>query len=190
MNAHNLMNQICATIAEKERRLAAEALQLKQQEQQQNQSGQGQDPSAPAAASGRKYYTPPPTRLPTPILCRNEILKTCGLDVLVLIEETPKITRQYKTSLAKLRSYNISNCLKENYGFDFHTVGLPRRFKDPEEHLYPSKLHHHHQRNLLPAALIATTVAQAFPQRKLHCNNNNNNVLLLLTAQGATDSLA
>ncbi|CAG7829786.1 unnamed protein product [Allacma fusca] len=140
-NAYKLMNEICANILKRESSTTPgdtggppPALE----EPKIEESGQGQQQKS-SSSSGRKTYTPPKIRLTTAQLCRNEILKTCGLDVLILIQENPVITKQYKASLAKLRQYNTSQCLKENYGVDFQTVGLPRRFKNSDAHLPPSK---------------------------------------------------
>jgi len=70
-------------------------------------------------------------RKPTALLCRAEILKTCGVDIIILLQENAAITKEYKESLSQLRSYNTSHCLKMNYGVDFAEMGLPKASKGP-----------------------------------------------------------
>jgi len=78
-----------------------------------------------------------PVKVSTATLCRNEIMQTCGVDIIGLLKEDHSITMEYKKSLVQLRSLNTSHCIKMNYGVDVRDIGLPRKFKGPEN--APSK---------------------------------------------------
>lgn len=93
-----------------------------QQEQQQNQP---------------KSKRAPVVKAPTITLCRNQIMQSCGVDIIGLLKEDHTITTEYKKSLGQLRSFNTSLCMRMNYGVDFSDIGLPRKFKGPE--VVPSK---------------------------------------------------
>lgn len=68
---------------------------------------------------------------PTANLCRHEILKQCGVDVLLLLKENAVITKEYIKSLNQIRSFNTSHCLKITFDLDVGEIGLPRMTKGP-----------------------------------------------------------
>lgn len=71
------------------------------------------------------------------VLCRSEVLQTCGVDIIGLLKEDHSITPEYKKSLGQLRTFNTSLCMKMNYGVDVGGIGLPRKIKGPD--IVPSK---------------------------------------------------
>ncbi|ODN04449.1 hypothetical protein Ocin01_02256 [Orchesella cincta] len=111
-NAYEVMTEICTNIIRKEQMVQAE----------------------PRKKSGVKVSTAS--------LCRNEIMQTCGVDIIGLLKEDHSISMEYKKSLTQLRSLNTSHCIKMNYGVDVREIGLPRKFKDPENapsHMRPER---------------------------------------------------
>lgn len=140
------MNEICASIIQKESLKPPESLtspklsieedakpisviHLPKNKWYKNYTG----PPEPA-----KSVPLPQLHLPTAILCRNEILKTCKIDVVMLLVENPTMSKDYKEALNKLRSFNVSQCLKDHYGVHLESIGLPKRFKTPDSS--PSKV--------------------------------------------------
>lgn len=64
-------------------------------------------------------------------VCRYEILKQCGVDVLLLLKENAVMTKEYKQTINQLRSFNTSHCLKISFGVDVAEIGLPKMTKEP-----------------------------------------------------------
>jgi hypothetical protein len=93
-------------------------------------TGQGQLPAADPKLQKLQQKNVN-VRKPTALLCRAEIMKTCGVDIIILLQENAAITKEYKESLSQLRSYNTSHCLTMNYGVDFGEIGLPKAIKGP-----------------------------------------------------------
>jgi len=152
------MNEICASIIQKESLKPPE--NLTSPTLVEHGAGQTKPPPSPPLpqppknkwyknytapekerSTGATNPTPTPPipnlQLPTGILCRNEILKTCKIDVVVLLNENPTMSKEYMESLNELRSFNVSQCLRDNYGVHLESIGLPKRFKTPDSS--PSK---------------------------------------------------
>lgn len=116
-NAYQVMNDICGNIMRKE--------QMIQQQQMQQPQPKGTKKASPVKVS-------------TATLCRNDIMQSCGVDIIGLLKEDHSITTEYKKSLGQLRTFNTSLCMKMNYGVDFRDIGLERKIKGPE--VVPSKM--------------------------------------------------
>lgn len=56
--------------------------------------------------------------------CRTQVLKTCGIDIDVLLKDDIQITLPVKRTLNSVRSYNGSLCLKFNFGLDPWNLGV------------------------------------------------------------------
>ncbi|XP_035710310.1 uncharacterized protein LOC110853549 isoform X10 [Folsomia candida] len=125
-NAYHLMTEICGNILRRDSKLP---------------------PPLDSGQPGKKIEISKPAAN----LCRNEILKQCGVDVLLLLKENAAMTKEYKKSLNQIRSFNTSHCLKISYGVDVvEEIGLARMTKGPfsspshmrpERHLRPELMH-------------------------------------------------
>lgn len=106
-NAYHLMTEICGNILRRDSKLP---------------------PPLDSGQPGKKIEISKPAAN----LCRNEILKQCGVDVLLLLKENAAMTKEYKKSLNQIRSFNTSHCLKISYGVDVvEEIGLARMTKGP-----------------------------------------------------------
>ncbi|XP_065343947.1 fibrous sheath CABYR-binding protein-like isoform X2 [Cloeon dipterum] len=94
--------------------------------------------------------------------CRDEVLSACGLDITAVIKDQTGLTKSYKQILDEIRSFNNSECLKQNFGVQLSLIGTPRRmryfperyFKDKTitaRHLRPERPAHLHPEMLHPA---------------------------------------
>lgn len=114
-NVYHLVTEICLHILQKDSKTPLDP-------------GQGQ--------GGRKKIQ---ISKPMTNVCRNEVLKQCGADILPLLKENADKTKEYKNSLNQIRSFNTSHCLKVSYGVDVTELGLARLTKGPFSS--PSRCH-------------------------------------------------
>ncbi|CAB3374057.1 Hypothetical predicted protein [Cloeon dipterum] len=107
--------------------------------------------------------------------CRDEVRSACGLDITAVIKDQTGLTKSYKQILDEIRSFNNSECLKQNFGVQLSLIGTPRRmryfperyFKDKTitaRHLRPERPAHLHPEMLHPAL---REKGRAIPQRPI-----------------------
>lgn len=62
-------------------------------------------------------------------MCRKEVFNMCGIDIAEILNKKEKLGRSYKQTLDEIRSYNISICLRQNFGVNPGLLGAPRRMR-------------------------------------------------------------
>ncbi|KAL0279430.1 UNVERIFIED_CONTAM: hypothetical protein PYX00_000990 [Menopon gallinae] len=60
-------------------------------------------------------------------LCRAEVKAVCGIDIAEFLSEKVRLGQSYRQILDEIRSYNISFCLRQNFGINPGLLGIPRR---------------------------------------------------------------
>nr|ARU12125.1 resistance to inhibitors of cholinesterase 3 variant 2 [Locusta migratoria manilensis] len=83
--------------------------------------------------------------------CRSDVLEKCGVDITAFLNEKVRLGHSYKQMLDGIRSFNISVCLKTNFGVPPSLIGAPRRMRilsatrpirqERPPHLRPDMLH-------------------------------------------------
>lgn len=61
--------------------------------------------------------------------CRSEVMNVCGIDIAEFLSKREKLGHSYKHMLDEIRSFNISLCLRENFGVSPGLLGAPRRMR-------------------------------------------------------------
>lgn len=61
--------------------------------------------------------------------CRSEVLNICGIDIAEFLREKVRIGQTYRQILDEIRSFNISVCLRRNFGVNPGSFGAPRRMR-------------------------------------------------------------
>lgn len=61
--------------------------------------------------------------------CRSEVLNKCGIDIAAFLSEKVRLGQSYKQILDEIRSFNISVCLKTNFGVAPSLIGATRRMR-------------------------------------------------------------
>ena len=62
-------------------------------------------------------------------MCRNEVMNMCGIDIAEFLNKKEKLGHSYKQMLDEIRSFNISICLRQNFGVNPGLLGAPRRMR-------------------------------------------------------------
>ncbi|KAK6642614.1 hypothetical protein RUM43_004116 [Polyplax serrata] len=88
--------------------------------------------------------------------CRKEVMNMCGIDIAEFLNKKEKLGQSYRQMLDEIRSFNISICLRENFGIKPGLIGAPRRMRIwgptvTQRHLRQERPLHLHPEMLHPA---------------------------------------
>lgn len=56
-------------------------------------------------------------------------MNMCGIDIAEFLNKKEKLGQSYRQMLDEIRSFNISICLRENFGIKPGLIGAPRRMR-------------------------------------------------------------